>query len=76
MHRPAFLALLCVILTLPACAASSLEQIVETRREDRIVRANAHRPLTHGAADGLGFSIAESAPEGVTLRPAKPTNTP
>jgi hypothetical protein len=60
-------ALLVLLAVLPACAASSLEQIVQDRREARLQQVNASRPLTHGAADGLGFSIADTAPGGLTV---------
>jgi hypothetical protein len=47
---------------LSGCVSASLEQIVENRRDARLQEVNAGRPLTHGAADGLGFSIADTAP--------------
>lgn len=50
-----------------ASCAGSLEQIVESRHQLRIEQANANRPITHGASDGFGAAIAESAPNGLSL---------
>lgn len=60
-------AVLALLTLVPSCATSSLEQIVQDRREARLHQANAARPLTHGAADGLGFSIADTAPGGMKV---------
>ena len=58
-----------------AGCAGSLEQIVEARHQARIDAANASRPLTHGATDGLGASLADSAP-GLTVSAVKRATTP
>jgi len=54
--------LLCGILSLASCASSSLEQIVDAKHAARIDKANENRPITHGAADGVGFTVAETEP--------------
>jgi hypothetical protein len=55
-------------LSLFSCASAPLEQIMEARQQARIDAANANRPITRGAADGLGSIIADSAPpKGTTL---------
>jgi hypothetical protein len=59
--------LLCGILTVASCANSSLEQIVDAKHAARIDKANENRPLTHGAADGIGFSVAETAPPAISV---------
>ena len=55
-----------------ASCANSLEQIVEDHHQARIDAANANRPLTHGANDGLGSAIAETAPHGMSLSDGPP----
>lgn len=49
-----------------ASCASPLERIVEVRRQERIDSYNAQRPVSQGAADGIGSTIAESG-ERLTL---------
>jgi hypothetical protein len=61
MKRLSLLLALSLLSSLTGCATSSLEQIVESRHQARIDAANANRPLTQGAGDGLGASFADSA---------------
>ena len=58
--------LIAASLALPACS-SSLEQIVESRQQQRVDAANARSATFIGARDGLGFSAGDPASTRVTL---------
>jgi hypothetical protein len=53
-----------------AACAHPLEQIVDAKHQARVDAANAHRPLTSGAADGLGTYALQDheEAEAATLR--------
>jgi hypothetical protein len=44
---------------LAASCTESLEKVSDTRRQQRIDRANADLPLASGASDGLGSFISK-----------------
>lgn len=64
---------ICLAALMFGSCAQSLEQIVEEHHEARLEAANANKPLTKGAADGLGSGIGDTAPH-MTMEAAKQQN--
>jgi myo-inositol-hexaphosphate 3-phosphohydrolase len=72
MTRPTRLAALLLCSLLFTSCATSLEQIVEQRHQKRIDDTIANQPVTHGAADGMGSYIADTAPRLSVQSPQSP----
>lgn len=67
MKNPLAAALL--ITPLLAACAHPLEQVVDAKHQARVDAANAHRPLTSGAADGLGtYALKNHEAEAAALQ--------